>query len=600
MTSTRIESVPDLEQRLRVELKKADAVRELGRVLGATLDLDRLLERLLEKVTELLDAERASLFLLTGDGGLESTVAQGPRGTMLAPIRVPPGKGIAGWVATSGETVNIPDAYADPRFDPSNDQRSGFRTRSILCMALPDHGGATIGVIQVLNKRGRPFDGDDEALLQTVAAVAGVNIENARLYASVLDKNRALLSAQAELRGKITELDLLYRIERETAASNDQDELIERLLARAAELVDAGEALALVREPRSGELHCHRRGAVLGADDGVSRVSVQPGEGLCGWVALHKEAVVVNDPQRDARVDHELLRRFGLQPRNIVSVPLVDVSDEESPALGALELYDKRAGEFDDEDKKLITLIAGQAARSLVILRGREERARSSRLESVGQLVSGLLHDLRTPITIASGYTQLMAESEAPAERGEYAQAILKQFELLSAMTGEVLGFVRGESKLLVRKVFLNRFAQELTQQLSRELEGRGVELVIESQFDGVAYFDELKLYRAIHNLARNAAQAMPNGGRFTIRITADNEQLHLAFADNGPGIPEAIRGRLFTAFVTAGKRDGTGLGLAMVKKIVDEHGGRITCESERGRGTTFTISVPLGGNATA
>jgi signal transduction histidine kinase len=595
----KLDSIPDLEKQLRVELKKADAVRELGRVLGATLDLDRLLERLLEKVTELLDAERASLFLLTADGSLESTVAQGPRGTMLAPIRVPPGKGIAGWVATSGETVNIPDAYADARFDPSNDQRSGFRTRSILCMSLPDHGGKIIGVIQVLNKRGRPFDEDDEALLQTVAAVAGINIENARLYASVLDKNRALLDAQSELRGKITELDLLYRIEMETAASNDQDELVERLLARAVQLVDAGEALALLREPRSGELHCHRRGAALGADEGIARVRVQAGEGLCGWVALHKQAVIVNDPKCDARIDHELLGRLGIQPRNIVSVPLVDAGaddgEDEAPAIGALELYDKRSGEFDDEDRKLLTLIAGQAARALAILRGREERARSTRLEAIGQLVSGLLHDLRTPVTIASGYTQLMAESGDAAERNEYAGSILKQFELLSAMTGEVLAFVRGESNLLVRKVFLNRFAQELEQQLQRELEGHGVELVMEVVFTGIAYFDELKLYRAIHNLARNAAQAMPTGGRFVVRIASTPKELVLSFSDNGPGIPDAMRGRLFTAFSTSGKRDGTGLGLAMVKKIIDEHSGHIRCESEPGQGTTFHIALPLG-----
>ncbi len=585
------DSVPDLQQRLRVELKKADAVRELGRVLGATLDLDRLLERLLEKVTELLDAERASLFLVTADGGLESTVAQGPQGVMLTPIRVPPGKGIAGWVASSGETVNIADAYTDDRFDPSNDQRSGFRTRSILCMPMPDHAGAIIGVIQVLNKRGRAFDGDDEAILQTVAAVAGINIENARLYASVLDKNRALIETQGELRQKLAELDLLYRIEAETSASMDQDELVERLLARAAQLVDAGDALALLREPRSGELHCHRRGH--GADD-VARLRVQGGEGLCGWVALHKEAVIVNDPTRDARVDQRLYDRLGLRPRNVISVPLVDASDGDAPAIGAVELYDKANGDFDEEDQKLLTLIAGQAARSLVILRAREERARTSRLEAVGQLVSGLLHDLRTPMTIASGYTQLMADSDDGKERGEYAASILKQFEILSAMTGEVLAFVRGESKMLVRKVHVNRFGKEVEEQLKRELEGRGVELVLELEYTGVAYFDELKLFRAIHNLARNAAQAMPQGGRFVVRIAAEGDTLVLSFADTGPGIPDVVRGRLFTAFATSGKRDGTGLGLAIVKKIVDEHGGRVTCESELGRGTTFRIALPL------
>ncbi len=589
----RVDTIPDLQQRLRVELKKADVVRELGRVLGATLDLDRLLERLLEKVTELLDAERASLFLVTSDGGLESTVAQGPRGTMLAPIRVPPGKGIAGWVATSGETVNIADVYEDERFDPSNDQRSGFRTTSMLCMPMPDHTGRTIGVIQVLNKRHRAFDADDEALLQTVAAVAGINIENARLYASVVDKNRALVDTQAELRQRLTELDLLYRIEGETSASLDEDELTERLLTRAAELVDAGDAIALLREPRSGQLHCHLR-SNAGKVEPTKPVRVEQGEGLVGWVALHKEAVIINDPSRDARVDYGLMARLGIKPECLISVPLVDSNDADGPAIGALELYNKRGGSFDGDDRKLLTLIAGQAARSFAILRAREERARSSRLEAVGQLVSGLLHDLKTPITVASGYTQLMAETDSSEDRADYARSILRQFDLLGAMTGEVLAFVRGESRLLVRKVHLNRFAKELREQLGRELEALKVELDIDLGYDGVAHFDELKLFRAIHNLARNAVQAMPDGGRFTIGIHSHGDDLLLSFADNGPGIPDAMRGRLFTAFATSGKRDGTGLGLAMVKKIVDEHGGVVRCESQRGKGTTFHITLPL------
>src|SRR5581483_7357456 len=105
------------------ETRKLDAIRELGRVLGATLDLDRLLVVLLEKLTELLDAERATIFLRSAEGGeLVSTLAQGGQ---IAPIQLKLGEGIAGWVAQSGETVNIPDAYADPRFAKDVDQRSG-------------------------------------------------------------------------------------------------------------------------------------------------------------------------------------------------------------------------------------------------------------------------------------------------------------------------------------------------------------------------------------------------------------------------------------------------------------------------------------------
>ncbi|MEO6953378.1 MAG: GAF domain-containing protein, partial [Polyangia bacterium] len=449
-----MDTIPDLEQRLRVELRRADAVRELAQVLGATLELRPLLEALLNKVTELMDAERTSLFLVKSDGGLETWMAQGAGGTQLLPIQVPRGKGIAGWVATSGETVNIPDVYEDPRFDPSNDRRSGFTTRSMLCMPLPDHAGETMGVIQVLNKRGGRFDADDEALLRTVAVVAGINIENTRLYTAMLEKNRALVATQTELKEKLDELDILYRIETEAADAADQDELVERLLDRAAQLVGADDAVALLRDARSGELVCHRRG------EPQMRVTIAAGQGIVGWVTANQKPVLLASVDGDARCDRALWHRLDCAPLSVLCVPLVGQGDE--VALGALELHDKRNGPFDDEDRKLLTLIAGQVTRSLLILRAREERSRSSRLESVGQLVSGLLHDLKTPMTIASGYTQLMAESSDATERQEYAQSILKQFEILGAMTGEVLAFVRGESKLLVRKVHVNRFAKEI------------------------------------------------------------------------------------------------------------------------------------------
>jgi GAF domain-containing protein len=200
------DNATDLQQRLRVEQRKIDAVRELGRVLGATLDLDRLLVVLLETVTQLLDAERATIFLASDDGQhLESKFAQGGA---IATITLRIGEGIAGWVAQSSATVNIPDAYADPRFNKEVDKKSGFVTRSILCMPMPDHRGRMIGVVQVLNMRARAFDSDDEALLATVAAHAGVSIENSKLYQSVLAKNAALLATQDALRHRINELDL--------------------------------------------------------------------------------------------------------------------------------------------------------------------------------------------------------------------------------------------------------------------------------------------------------------------------------------------------------------------------------------------------------
>ena len=447
----------DLAQRLRVEQRKVEAVRELGRVLAATLELDRLLVVLLEKVTELLDAERATLFLRGESGELSSMITQGGQ---VAPITLRAGEGIAGWVAQSGETVNIPDAYADARFNKDVDLRSGFRTRSILCMPMPDHHGAVLGVMQVLNKRGRAFDRDDEALLQTVAAHAGVSIENARLYESVVSKNAALLKAQDELRQRIRELDLLVEIEREATASLDLDEFLDRLLHRATVLVDAEAGSVLLRERGSEALFF--RAAVGEGAARLHRTTIPAGAGVVGWAALHREAVIVDDPTHDARHDPSISARIGVPARNLLAVPLLDVSaaaDDDARTLGAFEVLNKRRKDgFDDGDRKLLTLLAGQAAKAIALARSREEKLRSGRLAALGQMMSGMLHDLKTPMTIASGYAQLMAHIDDEPQREKYADLIVKQLDLMAAMTREVLSFARGESNLLVRKVYLHKF----------------------------------------------------------------------------------------------------------------------------------------------
>jgi signal transduction histidine kinase len=581
----------DLQQRLRVETRKLEAVRELGRVLGATLDLDRLLVVLLEKVTEILDAERATIFLVSDEGDhLVSTIAQGGA---IAPIHLKLGAGIAGWVAQSGATVNIPDAYADPRFNQAVDKTSGFRTRSILCMPMPNHKGDIIGVVQVLNKRARPFDGDDEALLATVAAHAGISIENSKLYRTVVIKNQALLDAQEQLRERIRELDLLVEIEQEASASLDLDEFLDRLRMRAMQLLDAEAGSVLLRERASGELFF--RSALGVGSESLRRVKLPAGIGVVGWVALHKRPLVVNDPGHDARHDLFIAEKIGVPARSILAVPLVHASSGDDNALGAFEVLNKRGGKrFDDGDLKLLTLIAGQAAKAIILARGRDEKLNSDRLASIGQMMSGVMHDLKTPMTIVSGYAQLMAQNDDEKARKGYAELILKQFDLMAAMTREVLLFARGQSNLLVRRVYVQKFLEDVKEQLEREFAGKKVKLVVEPRYTGAAAFDELKIFRAIHNLARNASQAMDGDGTFKITVDTDGADLVMTFSDTGRGVPEAIQGRLFEAFTTSGKTDGTGLGLAIVKKIIDDHQGRIHYETKAGAGTTFRISIPL------
>ncbi len=584
----------DLEGRLRAEEKKLALVQEIGRALASALDLDQLLALIMEKITILMEADRSTMFLLSEDGReLWSKVLQG--GEVLE-IRLKVGEGIAGWVAKTGETVNIPDAYIDERFQPAVDLRSGYRTRSILCMPMKNSLGATIGVVQVLNKQDGPFTEEDESLLQALSAQAAVSIENSKLYHSVVEKNVELLDAQERLKQRTFELNVLFEVEQQVSAASDLDELLERLLRHAMRIVGAEAGSIALREDEDADELIFTTTAGMVAQN-VSRRSIPFGQGIIGWVAAQREPLISNEPSDDTRHAQEFADSVGTRPRNILCAPLAS-SDE---VLGAIELLDKtQVGDrdtgqdtgFTESDMKLLVLIAGQASKAIQLARARRERMHQERLASIGQMLAGVLHDLKTPMTIISGYAQLMAQIDAADQREQYVEHILRQFDLMSGMTREVLAFARGETNLLMRKVYLHRFLDEAVGQLRHDLAGRNVDVVLDADYNGVAYFDESKVLRLIHNLARNAAQAMKDGGEFRVVTRVDDDFLHFEFCDNGPGIPPEMRGRLFELFAS-GEEGGTGLGLAIVKKIVDEHEGEITVESEPGVGTTFKVKFP-------
>jgi signal transduction histidine kinase len=160
-------------------------------------------------------------------------------------------------------------------------------------------------------------------------------------------------------------------------------------------------------------------------------------------------------------------------------------------------------------------------------------------------------------------------------------------------MTREVLAFLRGERALLQTQVHLDRFLGEVREMLARELTPKSIELKLDLRTQAKLRIDEGKVKRAVIT-ARNAAEAMPRGGTFTIAAWREGERVHLSFADTGTGIPEPMRDRLFQPFATHGKQDGTGLGLAIVKQVVEAHGGEIRFETTPGKGTTYTFSLPV------
>jgi sigma-B regulation protein RsbU (phosphoserine phosphatase) len=183
-------SAPTSEvDRLERELERQRKVAEASYALHTTLDLDALLGLLVAAARDGVDADRGTVFLLSEDGKqLWSKVLEGEKNLV---IKLPVGKGIAGSVASTGETIRISDAHADPRFDASWDRKTGYRTRQILTAPIRSREKKIVGVFQLLNKKsGGDFDADDEGFLEALSIHAALAVENARLHTTAIEKER--------------------------------------------------------------------------------------------------------------------------------------------------------------------------------------------------------------------------------------------------------------------------------------------------------------------------------------------------------------------------------------------------------------------------
>jgi signal transduction histidine kinase len=571
----------ELEKAVARQAERLAAMVDMGSQISAARDIDQLLRTVMDRLTDLLNAEAATLFMHDPDTNeLWSRVL---KGSTLKELRIPIDRGVAGSVFRSGKSVLVGNAYDDDRFNPEVDRRSGFRTRSIIATPLKHVGGKVQGVLQVLDRRVDAFTAEDRALVEGVALQIAAVLDNV-LLVDDLKKSREALTQ------RVRELDALYEIERAISLSEGQTDLIDRILQQAMSATGAlAGSVLLIEEDRDCLYHRARRNK----GDGLSPLRINAGQGIGGYVAASGQIVRVRHAEESDHHDRSLAKRMGIDVDAVLCVPI----HAEHRTLGALELLN-RPGGFSNSDEKLAVLLAGQIGRALDDRQTREERDRKGRLAMLGQMLSGVLHDLRTPLTVISGYAEIMVTEEEQASRDEMSKSIVAQLQLIHAMQQETLAFARGERTVLIRKVYLHNFMREVSEQLLHEFASSKVDLKVQVEYSGTARFDENKLKRAIFNLARNAIEAMPDGGRFVLTVCREGEEMVFRASDNGPGVPEEIADKLFESFVTAGKENGTGLGLAMVRKISKEHGGSVLCKTRVGKGSTFEIRFPAGTSA--
>lgn len=322
------------------EIKKAlsnhkyyTALLAVAQELSSVLDTNTLVRKVMTKAQTFIGADRCSLFIVDKiRGGLWSMVAHGATGR----IHIPEGEGIAGYVAQSGETLNIPDAYQYPKFNSAVDKQTGYRTKSILCVPIRNHDGKIIGCTQMINKLGAPeFSQTDVDLMSAFNVFCGIALSNAQLYEAATQSKKKMTAM----------LDIALNL----STSSSFNALIASIMQKAEELLEAEYCWVFVIDRAR---HMCRP---LATENGLA-VEFATRRDAVGFVATTGVEVNVADPQEDKRFDLYFCEQMKIVPKSILVMPVTDAG---SQVVGVMLAVNKRGmPKFTDEDQSLLRALS--------------------------------------------------------------------------------------------------------------------------------------------------------------------------------------------------------------------------------------------------
>ncbi len=220
----------------------------------------------------------------------------------------------------------------------------------------------------------------------------------------------------------------------------------------------------------------------------------------------------------------------------------------------------------------------------------------AERLATIGRMASSISHDLRHSLAAVMANAEFLCETKlTPSQREDLYAEIRIAVNQMTELIESLLEFSRTRQSLRPAYGDVRHAVEDAIKAVKAHPEYQGIRVRVTSEGSTEGWFDFKKLERALLNLLLNACEAVPgDGGKVEIELRRNGENLEIRVTDNGPGIADSVRDRLFEPFVSHGKENGTGMGLAVVQKIVQDHGGDVAVEQTSAAGTTFRIKLPL------
>jgi PAS domain S-box-containing protein len=574
---------------------------DASQAITSTLDRSALLNLVAEKIGQAADATSAYVCDLDEAAGVTTVAAEymGPQAS--------PDERISDLGATyplwdlaytlKAIKTNQPLAYSLSEMSPNNPERvhlEQYGGNAILIIPLYLHG-EVFGYVELWDSReGRVFSPAEIRLCQTIAHQAVLAHKNAQLYHDAQERAETLavlLEIDADISGELA-------IER----------LLDKVMRRAAELLKRKASAVWLYDEQADLLRCE---ISLTAWRDMTGMTLRPGEGVNGKVFQTGQPLAVDDYSSWAGAAES----FANDPIGpTVGIPLV----WKGQARGVLSLSGQQGDPpFSEAEITTLSLFAAQAtialenARLFDELQNRADElaAANTRLQELDQIkdqfIQNVSHELRTPLALIRGHAEALDSGllgKLPDDLQQSVTVITRRSRIMSELVEDITTLLEVEAQATpMALVSVTEIVQSIVDDFRALARRERLTLQAEIAPDLPPVVGQARhLYKVFDNLVNNAVKFTPPGGSITVRLFSEDDHLVFQISDTGIGIPPDKQTRVFDRFYQADgstrrRYGGTGLGLALVKEIIQAHGGQVTLESEPGRGSTFTIIIPFG-----
>jgi len=583
-------------------LEQQTAMGEILAVIASSpTDIQPVLDAVAGNAARLCEAKDAVITRF--DGEVIKQVAQYGTMPVPEPNRInrysPVGRAIV-----DKQTVHVHDLAREieTEYPESEARQKVSGTRTMLVTPLLREG-VPIGTINIRRQEVRPFSEKHVTLLETFADQAVIAIENVRLF-------QELEARTQQLARSVEELKALGDVGQAVSSTLDLQTVLSTIVARAVQL--SGTDCGIIYEFDEATKEFHLRASYQMEEELVKAYRATPlhlGEGVTGRAAETKMPTQITELREEqefaTRGMRPILTRLGY--RSLLAVPLL----LDQKIRGALTIYRRRAGDFAPEIVNLLRTFATQSVLAIQNARlFREIETKSRELEAANrhksEFLANVSHELRTPLNAIIGFSEVLGErlfGELNEKQAEYTDDILSSGRHLLSLINDILDLSKIEAGRMELEIttFDLPMAIENALLLVRERASRhGIKFhrAIDERL-GDFIGDERKVKQILVNLLSNAVKFTPEGGQIKVDAGLGDSAVIVSVTDTGIGIAKEDQEAIFEEFRQASgnyaqKREGTGLGLTLTRRFVEMHGGKIWVESEIGKGSKFTFTLPV------